>query len=149
MKRLDTYQPPTKDSKLISIAKKHNLKYVMSTSTISSVLSQMFFLFSNFRNPNFDFLSSEYYRFEPLKYMISQRKPVTAIVRHISDGIYGMDSDKGPLETVEKILMEMGKILENQITLPVDVFEKKFVFGKMEEGFEPQIDHHRYSFVNN
>lgn len=152
MSRMDTYRPPSKDTNLISLAKKNNLKYVMSTSTISAALSQMYFLFGNFRSPTFDGISPESFLNEPMKYMISLRKPVTCTVTKLGDNLYGMDSDKGPLVSVEKILMELGKVLENQLTLTNEDFERKFVVGK--EGgegpeFTPIPEHHRYIFVNN
>ena len=72
----------------------------MSTSTISNVLSQIYFLFSSFRNPIFDNISSAY-ESEPKKYMISQRKPTSNMLRKLDpkNGIYALDSDNGLFET--------------------------------------------------
>lgn len=90
------YTPPSQDALLTKFAVESEVKYVMSTSTISSALSQMYFLFSGFRAPDFSLLS-EVYDTEPQKYMVSQRKPVTNIITKIDKekGIYAMDSDKG------------------------------------------------------
>jgi hypothetical protein len=66
----------------------------MSTSTISSVLSQMYYLFSNFKNPNFENITNSYDN-EPKKYMISARKPITVILNSIDKEkeIYAIDND--------------------------------------------------------
>jgi hypothetical protein len=52
--RIPPYIPPSKDKLLHKFAMESNIKYVMSTSTISSVLSQWFYIFSCFKNPKFD-----------------------------------------------------------------------------------------------
>jgi len=43
---------------------------MMSTSTVSAVLSHIYFAMSNFKSPHFSNLSEAYDR-EPLKFMIS------------------------------------------------------------------------------
>ena len=52
--RIPPYTPPSQDKLLHKFAAESNIKYVMSTSTISSVLSQLFYIFSSFKNPKFD-----------------------------------------------------------------------------------------------
>ena len=52
------------------IAQEHQCRYIMSTSTISSVLSHVYYCLSNFKSPHFNNLSEAYDR-EPLKFMIS------------------------------------------------------------------------------
>ena len=52
--RIPSYTPPSQDKLLHKFAMESNIKYVMSTSTISSVLSQLFYIFSSFKNPKFD-----------------------------------------------------------------------------------------------
>ncbi len=46
------------------------MKYLMSTSTVSSVIIQIFYLFCGFKNPDFNGISNAYDN-EPKKYMIS------------------------------------------------------------------------------
>ena len=74
-------------------------KYMMSTSTITSLLGHLFFAISNYKSPNFAALSTAYDA-EPLKYMMSQRKPNTIFLRQIDTGdrkreLYAIDSDAG------------------------------------------------------
>lgn len=111
--RIPPYIPPSTDELLLNFARQSNIKYVMSTSTISNVLSQMYFLFSSFRNPLFDNMSAAY-ETEPKKYMISQRKPASNYLRKLdaSKGIYALDSDSGLFEFPNMILMDLGKVME-------------------------------------
>ena len=67
---ISPYYPPSHDPNLMRMAQNHNCKYVMSTSTISSVLSHIYYCMSNFKSPHFNNLSEAYDR-EPLKFMIS------------------------------------------------------------------------------
>jgi len=73
---ISPYFPPGRDTKLIDMAKEGKCKYIMSTSTISSFLSHIYYAASNFKSPHFYNLSEIYDR-EPLKFMVSQRKPNT------------------------------------------------------------------------
>ena len=68
----------------------------MSTSSISNVLSQIYYNFSMFKNPNFDNISS-LYDSEAKKFMISQRKPITFFMKRIDaqKNIWALDADRG------------------------------------------------------
>ena len=99
---------------MIKFAKESGAKYVMSTSTVSGALTQMYFLFSSFRSPNFQLLSSDYEN-EPSFFMVSQRKPVTNIITRIGgkgSNMYAMDSDSGLFKNNENVLMKLGKVVE-------------------------------------
>jgi len=76
------YYPPSEDKKLLQIADELNSKFVMSTSTITSVLAHMYFAMSNYKSPHFSNLSYHFDK-EPLKFMISQRKPNCVFLKMI------------------------------------------------------------------
>jgi hypothetical protein len=84
--------------------------------------------------------------------MISQRKPVTNYIRRIDkeNEIYAMDSDPGIFFANNTILMELGKIMEKQLCLTPEQFNKNLVRGKIDLDF-PIIDddHHRFMKLNN
>ena len=124
----------------------------MSTSTISLCLSQIFFLTSYFQNPLMESISFQFSTY-PKRYMVSQRKPITNIIRRIDKekNIYAMDSDNNPFESKVDILLFLGKVLERMYTMPVDDFNQLFL-----KEFENQIktakmdqDYHRFMSVNN
>lgn len=151
--RIPPYIPPSQDSLLMKFAKESKIKYVMSTSTISSVLCQMYYLFGLFRNPNFNNISESYLN-EPRKFMISQRKPITNFLRKVDkeNGIYALDSDSGLFKFKNNILMSLGKVLERSITLPADIFNKALLKSYTSSGGPVPIiddDHHRFMKLNN
>ena len=93
---------------------------MMSTSTITSLLSHLFFAISNYKSPNFSELSKAYDT-EPMKYMLSQRKPNTIFLRQVDTGssdheLYAIDSDAGFGEASNKVLLKMGKYMEKMFT---------------------------------
>jgi hypothetical protein len=100
----------------------------MSTSTISSVLSHIYYCMSNFKSPHFNNLSEAYDR-EPLKFMISQRKPNTVFLTKIDKQkrIYSVDGDSGFIEPSNVVLLKMGKYMEKMLTTPKQFFEDHYV----------------------
>lgn len=111
------YFPPGQDSNLQRLCSTHNTKYMMSTSTISSVLSHIYYCMSNFKSPHFNNLSEAYDK-EPLKFMISQRKPNTVFLKKSSKfkGVYSVDGDSGFIEPSNVVLLKMGKYMEKMLT---------------------------------
>lgn len=148
--RIPGYKTPSNDPLLIKFAKETKTKYIMSTSTISAALSQMYYLYSGFKSPSFEALSSDY-EFEPHKFMVSQRKPSCNLVRCIDKqaGIYAVESDPGIFKNKYNILSDLGKIMERQLTMTKEEFEKSFVKGKVDPELHVTDDHHRFMKLNN
>jgi len=67
---ISPYFPPGSDKNLQRLASKNNAKYMMSTSTVTSMLNHVYYAISNFKSPHFTHLT-ESYDYEPLKYMMS------------------------------------------------------------------------------
>lgn len=90
---------------------------MMSTSTISSVLSHIYFCIANFKSPHFNNLSEPFDR-EPLKFMISQRKPNTVFLTKTDKNkkVYSVDGDSGFIEPSNVVLLKMGKYMEKMLT---------------------------------
>ena len=100
----------------------------MSTSTVTSVLSHIYFTLSNFKSPHFNNLSEPYDR-EPLKFMISQRKPNTVFLTKVDKqkNIYSVDGDSGFTEPSNVVLLKMGKYMEKMLTTDAQTFKDYFV----------------------
>lgn len=98
----------------------------MSTSTISSMLSHVYYCLSNFKSPHFNGLSESYDR-EPLKFMISQRKPNTIFLRKIDKKLYSVDGDSGFIEPSNVVLLKMGKYMEKMLTTDHQFFMDHFI----------------------
>jgi Mitochondrial protein Pet127 len=112
------------------IATKHKSKYLMSTSTITAMLNHIYYAISNFKSPHFSGLS-ESYDHEPLKFMLSQRKPNTIFLRQLptdnGSDLFSIDSDSGFTESSNEVLLKMGKYMEKMFTTDADYFNKHFV----------------------
>ncbi|CAD8073787.1 unnamed protein product [Paramecium sonneborni] len=146
MNKFDTYLPPSKDVTLQQFAKTLNLKYCVSTSTFSNVLSQVFYLLSGFNGPDF---SSVFESFpdEPRKFMISQRKPTSALLHRVDENMYALDGDPGIFEEEIIELLMSGKIVERQLTQEKDEFENRQI--KLDSQMPVIEDFHRFMELNN
>ena len=124
------YFTPGSDINLKRIAMKNKSKYLMSTSTITAMLNHIYYAIANFKSPHFSGLS-ESYDHEPLKFMLSQRKPNSIFLRQLEtdDGqeLFSIDSDAGFTEPSNEVLLKMGKYLEKMFTTDADYFNHNFV----------------------
>jgi len=145
------YYPPSQDKRLLQIAEKHKSRFVMSTSTITSILAHMYFAISKYKSPHFNNLSHTYDK-EPLKFMISQRKPNSIFLKMIDpkNRTYAIDSDSGFSEPSNMVLLKMGKYMEKMIQYDADEFRE--ITG-LKPGTTPQKDdeedYFKYSLFNN
>ena len=62
--------------------------------------------------------------------------------------IYAMDGDKG-LFSLSPILMNVGKIVERQLTFTRKDFEERFTSESLPPDYPELIDHHRFMKLNN
>ena len=133
----------------------------MSTSTITSLLSHLYFMIANFKSPHFSGLSKAYDD-EPLKFMMSQRKPNTVFLRQMKTEdkreLYAIDSDAGFAEPSNTVLLKMGKYMEKMFTTDADFFNDYFVLdletNKPKKDMSPEMieelrdeDYFRYMMV--
>ena len=146
MKKISNWKPPSLDNRLVNLGKQYGVKFVMSTSSISSVLSQMLYLISNFKEANYSMLYS-FTDSSEMRYMSSQKKGSTCFLRRASESpeIWALDSDSGPFEADHQILMDMGHIIEKMCTMEPAEFEGCFLKSKQDLGkFKiPNEDYHR------
>lgn len=153
MDQIPPYTPPSFDEHLIKFAQKNQgTKYIMSTSTISYFLSNLFYIFSYFQEANYNCVPN-YNNSDNKKYMNAQRKPSTNFFRVVDKekDIWALDSDNGVFFPDHKILMDLGKILERVYTMEPDHFEGVFTKSKQNlDKFQLEDeDFHRFMKVNN
>ena len=110
------------------MAKDHKCKYMMSTSTVSSILSHIYYSIANHKSPHFNNFSEAYDR-EPLKFMISQRKPNTIFLTQVdkANKLYSVDGDSGFIEPSNIVLLKMGKYMEKMLTTDAQYFMDHYV----------------------
>ncbi|CAK7267081.1 hypothetical protein SEPCBS119000_002356 [Sporothrix epigloea] len=117
---LKQYVTSSKDSTLISMARKYNMKYSGSTSSMTSLLSHFHFLLSSWRPINVAHTTRSFTP-ESLNFTRITRGPAATFL-HYKDGTYAIDADKG-FDTAN-ILSMLGKSMEKLLTLPKEDFEK-------------------------
>ena len=87
-------------------------------------------MIANFKSPHFSGLSKDYDS-EPLKFMVSQRKPNSVFLRELSTEdnrqLFAIDSDAGFSEPSNTVLLKMGKYMEKMLTTDADYFNDHFV----------------------
>ncbi|CAI4052943.1 hypothetical protein SUVZ_15G1670 [Saccharomyces uvarum] len=106
---------PHRDESLLKVANEHKKKYISSSSSMTSILSQLHYLLSNFRRLNI--IDSSISRNFPQKncnYSESAYFPSTVILRKKKNGVCSIDSDRS-LDR-EMVLSVLGHYLEDFLT---------------------------------
>lgn len=106
---------PSSDIDLISKGISEKCKYISSTSSISSPLIALYYIFSCFRLPK----TSNVYdgvAYKPQNWMISFRKPTTFYLHKRAENMEAIVSDKGVLPPSHEVLMDLGHIVEYFLT---------------------------------
>lgn len=106
----NNFVSPSKDSNLLSIARKENKKYYSSTSSMTSTLFQFYMLLNNF-DPN----NTKRFKFGNFTRLVSLL-PSSFIVNKASppEEIYSISSDKST--DLDNFLSKFGNILEAVLT---------------------------------
>ncbi|QLQ81644.1 hypothetical protein HG537_0F04050 [Torulaspora globosa] len=123
---------PYKDQKLLELAQKHQRKYVSSTSSMTSTLSHMHFLLSNFRPLNI--VNSPISRHFPQKncrFTSGAQFPATIILRKLNKKVRSIDSDRS-LDR-EIILSVLGHSLEEFLTEKTPQQEESYHYSKIDD----------------
>ncbi|KAL1954772.1 hypothetical protein VTO42DRAFT_720 [Malbranchea cinnamomea] len=117
---LNEYITSSRDTKLRSIAREKGLKYVGSSSSMTSVLSQFHFLLSWWRPVEISMLSQGFTE-RHRTFTKLTRAPAAVFLRH-KDGVYAIDADKE--YDSANILMNLGKSMERLLTMPTEQYER-------------------------
>ncbi|CAG9327408.1 unnamed protein product [Blepharisma stoltei] len=125
LERLPTYSPPSKDKILLKKAQDIGLKYIAGSSNVTEALSHIFWVLTNFKSPNFIGLGKSFSD-KNMNYMSAYKKPISIMLRKLSDNQYAIDSDKGPLPASNWILTIGGVIMETMFTTEKNLFTKVF-----------------------
>ncbi|KAI9509215.1 mitochondrial protein Pet127-domain-containing protein [Russula earlei] len=116
--RLPTFRPSSRDEDLFAVAQREGRKYAGSTSSMSGLLSQIYYLISGDKHINTSNLSSNFAK-QPRTFTPAQRSPVS-VVLHYRDGVYSVDSAGEAVSgsSSKNILTWMGTLLEKYLTHP-------------------------------
>lgn len=115
---------PHKDKNLMKVAKMFKKKYISSSSSMTSILSHMHFLLSNFRGLNInDTPISQSFNHSRCKFSRGAKFPAMVILRKKNDKIRSIDSDK--TFDKEMVLSILGHSLERFLTENPDLPESE------------------------
>ncbi|GLB38468.1 putative mitochondrial protein Pet127 [Lyophyllum shimeji] len=127
--RLGGFIKSSRDEDLWALARRESRTYAGSTSSLSGMLSHIYFLLSGDKEVNTGNLSRHFAK-EPRNFTAGQRMPAS-IVMNYNDGVYAIDSDSGEDNLADKnILTWMGTLLEKFLTTPPEEFAMYMRFNK-------------------
>ena len=122
---LPPYVTSSKDPELATLTKKHQKRYCGSTSSMTSLLSQCYFLISGWRNPDVSGFSAPFSGL-PSGFSVGAKLPAS-ILLHYKDGHYAIDADKtaaGEAENSNYVLTSLGKSMEKMLTASPEEYAK-------------------------
>nr|CDI56386.1 related to PET127-component of mitochondrial translation system [Melanopsichium pennsylvanicum 4] len=122
---LPPYITSSKDPELATLTQKHHKKYCGSTSSMTSLLSQCYFLISGWRNPDTTGFSDAFAGL-PSGFSVGAKLPAS-ILLHYKDGYYAIDADKtaaGESENSNYVLTSLGKSMEKMLTATPEAYAK-------------------------
>ncbi|KAJ1660755.1 hypothetical protein IWQ61_000368 [Dispira simplex] len=133
--KLRPFIKSSQDDKLKRLARKHKCTFVGSTSSMTHILSHVYFLISLWRPVDISRLSQKFAHMYT-SYTRGMRVPASAYLRY-EDGVYAVDVDKS-FDMEDSILMVLGKSMEKFLTLTRKEFNRflKLSKAKGEEGAE-------------
>ncbi|KAG2336896.1 Pet127-domain-containing protein [Suillus weaverae] len=112
----------SQDDDLHTLAKIHSRPYVGSTSSLTGLLSHIYFLISGGKEVDTSVLSGAFAH-EPTNFTPGQRMPVSIVLRY-TDGVWAVDSGKDGEDDSEKnVLTWMGTLLEKFLTVTEPEFK--------------------------
>ncbi|KAI0927186.1 hypothetical protein AcV5_007789 [Taiwanofungus camphoratus] len=124
--RVSGFVTSSRDEELWSLAKREGCSFAGSTSSLTGMLSQVYFLLSREKWIDVSTLSAAFLK-QPRIFTPGQRMPVSVTLQH-RDGVYSTDSDISHLGAVntENILSKLGIMLEKFFTMPPSEFKQRF-----------------------
>lgn len=120
--RVTGFVRSSQDNDLQILAKQHNRPFVGSTSSLTGLLSHVYFLVSGDRAVDTSPLSRAFAD-EATTFTPGQRMP-TSVILNYDDGVWSIDSDKANIIAEKNVLTWMGTMLEKFLVLPEPEFKK-------------------------
>jgi Mitochondrial protein Pet127 len=142
---LPPFVPPSRDARLGALRRRADVRFAGSTSSVTGVLSHIFWALSDFQPLNLSTLSG---RFSSRTHSIAPAQlkvqsvvlraqasdadgPSGYVIDHVSPMTIGAGADEPDVgEQQNEILMSLGHSLERQLTMSPESFEAAFVRGK-------------------
>ncbi|KAJ2876094.1 hypothetical protein GGH93_001018 [Coemansia aciculifera] len=111
--KLTPYITSSKDNTLMGYARRHKKRFVGSTSSMTHVLSHLYFVISAGKSPDISSMSMAFADM-PSRFTRGMRYPASIALRY-HNGVYGIDADKS-FDVQDSILSILGKSLEKLLS---------------------------------
>ncbi|KAG0055388.1 hypothetical protein BGZ83_008780 [Gryganskiella cystojenkinii] len=118
---LPAYKTSSMDPSLLNVTKKHKAKYMGSTSSMTSILSQFYYLISAWKPLKTSHLSGAFAS-QPKGFTRLSRAPTTIQLVYKGSGVYAVDADK--TFDSNTVLMQLGKSMEKMLTSTPEEFSR-------------------------
>ncbi|KAG6850279.1 hypothetical protein H0H93_015536 [Arthromyces matolae] len=143
--RLGGFIKSSRDEDLWALARREKRTFAGSTSSLSGMLSHVYFLISGDKDVNTNNLSRNFGN-EPRTFTSGQRIPATVLLNH-RDGMYAIDSAGEKDSAAEKnILTWLGTLLERYLTSTPEEFAPYMRFNPPSPPMEKKLrDAYRYA----
>ncbi|KAJ1940767.1 hypothetical protein FBU59_003709, partial [Linderina macrospora] len=139
--KLTPYITSSKDQTLMQYARDSKKRFVGSTSSMTHVLSHLYFVVSAWKQPNVSCMSMAFNDM-PSRFTRSMRYPASISLRY-HDGVYGIDADKS-FDVQDSILSILGKSLEKLLTSTPQEFD---MYKKQNSWQVKEIPDENYHYV--
>ncbi|CAL1713190.1 unnamed protein product [Somion occarium] len=145
--RVTGFIKSSSDKDLWTLAKREKCRFVGSTSSLTGLLSHIYFLLSSMKPPKMGRMTQSFMsqskRFAMTTFSFGQRLPVS-IVLNFKDGVYATDHDPSdPGMSERNILTWMGTLLEKFLTTSEEEFEPLLRKNPPQPG---PVDHRREAY---
>ncbi|KAG0255827.1 hypothetical protein BG011_004920 [Mortierella polycephala] len=120
-KALPEYRTSSLDPTLFNMTHQNHGKYMGSTSSMTSILSQFYFLISGWKPLKTGHLSEAFVS-QPKGFTRLCRAPSTIQLVYKGNGVYAIDADK--TFDSSTVLMQLGKSMEKMLTTTSDEFAR-------------------------
>ncbi|KIJ05430.1 hypothetical protein PAXINDRAFT_60409, partial [Paxillus involutus ATCC 200175] len=144
--RITGFVRSSKDTDLHTLAKRHKRPFAGSTSSLTGLLSHIYFLISGDRDVDTSTLSRAFAH-EPTSFTPGQRMP-TSVVLNYNEGVWSIDADKADELAEKNVLTWMGTMLEKFLTLSEGDFKMLLRSTPAEDGVDdrdPRREAYRYA----
>lgn len=132
----------SKDSILLELTKKHKKKYYSSTSSMTAVMIQFYFLLNNY-----PFAQTDRFDFDPMNGFLVL-KPAMLIIQKRENGLYSIESDKSIDNEI--LLSAMGHCLEALLTTEETEFKEKYeLVDGIKQERQQDVSAYNYSTYGN
>ncbi|KIM43393.1 hypothetical protein M413DRAFT_444219 [Hebeloma cylindrosporum] len=126
--RLIGFVSSSRDEDLRELARREKRQFAGSTSSMSGMLSHIYFLLSGFKDADLSIMSQEFAHESP-SFTTGQKMPSMVVLNH-KDGIYAIDSYTPEYDDPDKnVLTWLGTLLENFLTKSPEHFKNFMRLG--------------------